>query len=149
MSQPPVAGSNPPPPSLELSESGMDRMLGTELVAASGEEVILRLRIRPQHLQPHGIVHGGVWASLAETAAALGATLNSSRQVVGLENHTSFLRPVQEGEVLVIAHPIYPGRTTQLWEVAIGIPDQDSGLLARPAANARVRLFVLPDETAT
>jgi hypothetical protein len=33
--------------------------------------------------------------------------------------------------------------------VAIGIPDQDSGLLARPAANARVRLFVLPDETAT
>jgi uncharacterized protein (TIGR00369 family) len=144
-----VVGSNPSPPALELSESGLDRALGTELVAASGDEVILRLRIRPQHLQPHGIVHGGVWASLAETAASLGATLNSSRQVVGMENHTSFLRPVREGEVLVVAHPIHPGRTTQLWEVAIGIPDPETGLLTRPAANAKVRLFVLPDVATT
>jgi uncharacterized protein (TIGR00369 family) len=75
--------------------------------------------------------------------------LNSSQQVVGLENHTSFLRPVREGEVLVIAHPVHPGRTTQLWEVAIGVPDKDTGLLTRPAATTKVRLFVLPDATAT
>jgi uncharacterized protein (TIGR00369 family) len=148
LSQTSGAATNPPP-ALDLSESGLDRALGTELVTASAEEVTLRLRIGSQHLQPHGIVHGGVWASLAETAAAIGATLNSSRHVVGLENHTSFLNPVREGEVLVVAHPIHPGRSTQLWEVVIGVPDRGTGLLTRPAASARVRLFVLPDAAGT
>ncbi|HUY55964.1 MAG TPA: hypothetical protein VMV23_12520 [Candidatus Nanopelagicaceae bacterium] len=40
---------------------GWDGEMGTEIVAASGQQVVLKLRIGPQHLQPYGIVHGGVW----------------------------------------------------------------------------------------
>lgn len=94
---------------------GWDGELGTEIVAASGQQVVLKLRIGPRHLQPYGIVHGGVWAALAETAASIGASLNSSKQVVGIENHTSFLRAIAEGEVTVTADPIHPGRSTQVW----------------------------------
>lgn len=121
---------------------GWDGHMGTEIVSASGQEVVLRLRIGPQHLQPYGIVHGGVWAALAETAASIGASLNRSWQVVGLENHTSFLRAIGAGEVTVTARPIHPGRSTQVWDVVISDPGH--GELG-PVARSTVRLYVLPD----
>ncbi|MHB1527065.1 MAG: PaaI family thioesterase [Candidatus Dormibacteria bacterium] len=118
--------------------------MGTEIVSASGQMVILKLRIAPHHLQPHGIVHGGVWAALAETAASIGARLNSSRRVVGMDNHTNFLRAIGEGEVMVIASPIHPGRTTQVWNVVISDQPPDAAA-TRPVACSTVRLYVLPD----
>ncbi len=121
---------------------GFDGELGTEIVAASGQQVVLKLRIGPRHLQPYGIVHGGVWAALAETAASIGASLNTSKQVAGIENHTSFLRAISDGEVTVTADPIHPGRSTQVWNVVIS--DQASGVPS-PVARSTVRLYVLPD----
>jgi len=81
-------------------------------------------------------------AALAETAASIGASLNSSKPVVGIENHTSFLRAIAEGEVMVTADPIHPGRSTQVWNVII--TDLAPGSPG-PVARSTVRLYVLPD----
>ena len=49
--------------------------------------------------QPYGILHGGVSALLAESAASLGASLAAGpdRQVVGIEINASHLRSLRDG----------------------------------------------------
>lgn len=98
-----------------------DDVLGTVHETVSGDEVVLGLEVRPDHHQPFGIVHGGVWCSLVETAASIGAATwwGDRGQVVGVANHTDFLRAVREGAVEARATPIHRGRTQQLWLVEI------------------------------
>jgi 1,4-dihydroxy-2-naphthoyl-CoA hydrolase len=133
-----------PPLAATGLDSGFDGHLGTEIVAASPQEVRLRLVLGPQHRQPYGVVHGGVWAALAETAASIGAALNSRRPVVGLENHTSFLRAIRDGAVLITARPVHPGRTSQVWEVTVAEEADAEGGGRRPVSRSVVRLHVLP-----
>ncbi len=105
--------STPPP------YDGFDRVLGLELVDATGDRVLGRLPVQPHLHQPYGIVHGGVWCSVVETAASVGGALwfGARGQVVGVSNHTNFLRAVREGIVEVEALPVHRGRTQQLWQV--------------------------------
>jgi uncharacterized protein (TIGR00369 family) len=117
--------------------SGFDDAVGTHILEASGDRVVAELRVRPEHHQPSGIVHGGVHATLVETTASVGASLwlGEGRYAMGISNHTDFLRPVREGTLRVVAEPIQRGRTMQLWQVSI--TDQQQ----RPIAAGRVRLF--------
>jgi uncharacterized protein (TIGR00369 family) len=96
-------------------------LLGMEIESLALDEVVASLDLDPErHMQPYGIVHGGVYASLAETVASIGAALNAAgqgRQAVGLENHTSFIRAVREGTIRAVARPLHQGRTVALWEV--------------------------------
>ena len=60
--------------------------------------------------------------------------------MVGLENHTSFVRAVREGKVTIRATPVTRGRRTQLWE-AVARDEQ-----GRIVSTGRVRLLCLdPD----
>lgn len=124
-------------------EAGFDGTLGTQIVSATAAEVVLTLAIGPHHLQPYGLVHGGVWASLAETAASIGAGLSTGGPVVGLDNHTSFLRAIGDGAVRAVARPIHPGRSTQVWEVVISEIEDSNEAGSRPVAQSLVRLYVL------
>lgn len=117
--------------------------LGIVVVSATRDEVSATVEVRPTHRQPHGIVHGGVYAGIIETLASVGAALDamaSGKNVVGLENHTSFVRAVREGTLHAAATPITRGRRTQLWEVVIRNDER------AVVATGRVRLLVLdPD----
>lgn len=75
-----------------------------------------------RHHQPFGIVHGGIWSAVIETAASLGAwhaVRERGLNVVGVSNHTDFLRSSVRGRVRFAAAPVHQGRTSQLWEVEI------------------------------
>ncbi len=115
----------PEPPgdglSAALEPSGWDRQAGFRLVRAGREMVVLQWRVTDRHRQPFGIVHGGVHCSAIETACSIGAQLAAppGTVVVGVENHTSFLRPVREGELTATATPVHTGRRAQLWECNI------------------------------
>lgn len=117
------------------------------VVRASVDEVVVEWEVKPNHHQPAGIVHGGVYCSAIETACSLGATLSARSRdaemgAVGLENHTSFIRAVRSGKLTAIATPITRGRRTQVWEAEIRDAD------GRLAATGRVRLLcVRPDAT--
>jgi 1,4-dihydroxy-2-naphthoyl-CoA hydrolase len=103
---------------------GFDRVLGLELVEASGDRVAARLPVQPHLHQPYGIVHGGVWCSVVESAASVGGALwfGDRGHVVGVSNHTNFLRAVRGGVVDVEALPVHRGRTQQLWQVTVVDP---------------------------
>jgi uncharacterized protein (TIGR00369 family) len=85
----------------------------------------------PEHHQPWGLVHGGVYTSAIETAASVGASTAAAEQglvAVGVNNNTNFLRSKVSGRVRVRADAIQQGRTAQLWEVRI--VDDDDRLVA-------------------
>src|SRR5690349_23166742 len=76
----------------------------------------------PEHHQPWGLVHGGVYTTAIESAASVGASTaaqESGLVAVGVNNNTNFLRSMTDGRVTVDAQAIQQGRTQQLWEVRI------------------------------
>jgi uncharacterized protein (TIGR00369 family) len=118
---------------------------GIHVVEATRDQVIAEIAIAPHHRQPHGIVHGGVYATIVETLASVGAAIDAAshgKTVVGLENSTSFIRAVREGVLRAVAKPLTRGRRSQAWEVTI--VDAAGALVA----TGRVRLLVLEPEAA-
>jgi acyl-coenzyme A thioesterase PaaI-like protein len=82
-------------PTLNENPGGWNRAMGVHFVRARPDEVVGQWTVGPEHRQPYGIVHGGVYAGIVETLCSVGAALDAMAyglSVVGIENHTSFLR---------------------------------------------------------
>ena len=120
-------------------------LLGFETLERTPELVRGRVRVEDKHKQPLGLVHGGIYAALAEsltsdaTAFAVGP---DGFLAQGMSNDTSFLRPVLGGTIEATARRRHRGRTTWVWEVDF---TDDEGRLC---AIARVTVAVrpMPDE---
>jgi 1,4-dihydroxy-2-naphthoyl-CoA hydrolase len=128
--------TTPAPPDDSELERGFIKLVGLRIEQASGDRVVLTCPVTPDLHQPFGLVHGGVYATLAETAASVGGSLwfGDRGKVVGVSNHTDFLRAVRRGELRAEATPLSRGRTTQLWQVEVA--DEQGRLIA----HAKVRL---------
>ena len=115
----------------DYAYDGFDKHIGLSITSATPDEVTARLEVRPELLQPYGLLHGGVLCSVVETVGSVaGATWFGERgQVVGTSNHTNFLRAVREGVLTARATPIHRGRTQQLW--TIDITDEQDRLVAK------------------
>ena len=128
--------TTPAPPDDSELQRGFLKLVGLRIEQTSGDRVVLTCPVTPDLHQPFGLVHGGVYATLAETAASVGGSLwfGDQGKVVGVSNHTDFLRAVRRGELRAEATPLARGRTTQLWQVEI--VDEQGRLIA----HAKVRL---------
>lgn len=119
---------------------GYNNAMGLRFVAASPNRFVAELEIDERHLQPYGLVHGGVYAGMIESLCSTGAALsvwNEGQSTVGLENTTAFLRAVRSGTLRGTARPLARGRRSHVWEAEIK-DDRD-----RLVASGRVRLMVL------
>lgn len=108
-------------PEVEPDES-LDRTLG--LVGYERESEALargRMPVTDAIKQPFGIVHGGAFASLAEsvTSRATYETVRPESIAMGQSNQTTFLRPVSDGVIEAVATARHRGRTTWVWDVEI------------------------------
>jgi uncharacterized protein (TIGR00369 family) len=102
--------------------TGWAKEMGIVVVTSGVEEVRVELEVGARHRQPFGLVHGGVYCGLIETACSLGASLvaHARQQVaVGLENSTSFLKATRSGLLRATAVPLTRGRATQVWQTTI------------------------------
>jgi uncharacterized protein (TIGR00369 family) len=119
---------------------GYNKAMGLTFVSASPDEFVAELEIGEHHLQPYGLVHGGVLAGMIESLCSTGAALNvfaEGKNTVGLENSTSFLRAVRSGKLRCTARPLVRGRRSHVWEAQVH--DDDGRLVA----SGRVRMLVL------
>jgi 1,4-dihydroxy-2-naphthoyl-CoA hydrolase len=115
--------------------------LGAKIDSISAERATLTMPVTPALHQPNGIVHGGIYCTIVETLASLGAAvwLGDRGHVVGVANHTDFLRATRTGTLYAVSTPIHRGRTQQLWLVEI--TDAEAGTNgARLVARGEVRL---------
>jgi 1,4-dihydroxy-2-naphthoyl-CoA hydrolase len=119
------------PAEVPFTLPGFDTFLGIQYVVTSGDRVVARWSVKPELLQPYGIVHGGVHCAVIEGAASVGAALwfGERGRVVGVSNQTDFLRAVTSGELTATATPIHRGRLQQVWEVRV--EDEAARLVAR------------------
>jgi 1,4-dihydroxy-2-naphthoyl-CoA hydrolase len=111
--------------------AGLEQELGLRYEQISGDRVVIHWDITPRQHQPFGIVHGGVYCSVVESAASIGAQqwLGSRGRVVGVSNATDFLRAATDGQMTATATPVHQGRSQQLWQVEIR--DEQQRLVAR------------------
>src|SRR5690242_7678025 len=101
---------------------GLDRTLGFVYDEIGPDRMVVTWTVDERHLQPYGLVHGGVYCSVIESTASIGGALwyGDRGQVVGVNNNTNFLRSARAGDTLTAtATPLHRGRLQQLWRVEI------------------------------
>lgn len=134
------------PPGLELAvalDASFDAVYGLEVVADELPDGPLRARVRVREELTRaqtGVLHGGVLCALAEALASRGTVLavaTDGRAAMGLQNDTSFLRPVVGGHVHAEARPEHRGRTTWVW--AVEMRDDEGRLCATSRVTIAVR----------
>jgi 1,4-dihydroxy-2-naphthoyl-CoA hydrolase len=111
-------------------EDCFDALYGLDVLHLDASEVRAQVPVRDGIKQPMGLVHGGVYASMAESMTSWGTAQGAPEgsTVMGLSNQTSFLRPITAGTIHAAARIRHRGRTTCVWEVEI--TDDDERLCA-------------------
>jgi uncharacterized protein (TIGR00369 family) len=128
-------------PPISYQPQGFNETIGLESVQIDGEEMRGTCPVTDALKQPMGLVHGGVFASIAETLASFGTFVfvyEDGNAASGMSNNTTFMRPILEGTIHAVARPRHRGRTTWVWDVEMS-DDQD-----RVCALSRVTIAVRP-----
>jgi 1,4-dihydroxy-2-naphthoyl-CoA hydrolase len=118
----------------------LDTTLGFEDYEFDGEaRATATLPITDAVRQPFGIVHGGAYASLAESlcSRATYEAVGPQNIALGQSNDTKFLRPATEGRVSAVASARHRGRTSWIWDVEMS--DERGRLLALTRMTIAVR----------
>ena len=122
-------------------QDSFNGLVGFELIDADEHRATGSVAVRDQLLQPWGLVHGGVFATIAETLASWATAITvipAGDAAMGLANNTSFLRPIKDGTIHAVAVRRHRGRTTWVWDVDCS---DDQGRLC---ATSRVTIAVRP-----
>jgi uncharacterized protein (TIGR00369 family) len=123
------------------------RALGLRFTQVTPRRVVAYLEAGPQHHQPYGVLHGGVYASIVEAVASYGAgnaaLASGQRGVLGVSNTTDFYRSHSTGELMCVGTPVHEGRSAHVWQVEI-TRSSDGKLVAR----GQVRFHVLQETPA-
>jgi uncharacterized protein (TIGR00369 family) len=100
--------------------SAIDDFVGLRITSVEDAEVRASFDMRPELTGLVSIIHGGVYAAIAESMAGV-ATMTAVAPLgmgtAGMSNAASFLRPISEGHVEVVARRRHRGRTTWIWDV--------------------------------
>jgi uncharacterized protein (TIGR00369 family) len=136
------------PPVDLTSASAFVAAMKFEVTEATGSRVTGHVDVGPDQHTPWGVVHGGLYSSVVESAASIGAStavVELGQFSVGVNNNTDFIRAMTEGRLDVVAEPIQQGRTQQLWQVLLTRAD-DGKLVAR--GQVRLQNVQLPKDPA-
>src|SRR5260370_36019815 len=97
---------------LKLKESHATEMLGFALDGVHSGRAVLRLDVRRRHKQLHGVVHGGILAAMADTAAAIASytVLPKGAELATVQLSINYLEPVPRGRVRAEARVLRVGR---------------------------------------
>ena len=121
-------------------ERSFDALYGLQVLHVDEERVRAQVPVRDEIKQPMGLVHGGVFASIAESitsTATFLAVLPEGKSAQGMSNQTNFLRPITEGTVHAEGRRRHRGRSSWVWEV--DITDDDGRLCALVRMTIAVR----------
>lgn len=115
------------------------RLLGIELDQIDAGVATLGLEIRPEHKQNHGVVHGGVIASLIDSATAFAiiSLLPPDEHATTVDLTVSYLRPLTKGRAKAVARVVRSGK--RLIVVSAELFD-DAGTLAATALSTYIKI---------
>ncbi|QLB20874.1 esterase [Vespertiliibacter pulmonis] len=123
----------------QLCQSSAISHLGIEFTAQGTNWLEATVPVDQRTIQPFGLLHGGISATLAETLASAASLLccEEHQFPVGTELNISHLKAVKQGKALGRVLPLHLGKDNQVWEVKI--QDENDRLCA--VARLTVRLL--------
>jgi 1,4-dihydroxy-2-naphthoyl-CoA hydrolase len=101
---------------------GAAALFGIRVIAVHGDGVDAVMAVEAHHLQPFGLLHGGVSVVLSETLGSLCSTMamEPGQVAVGIEINANHLAAVRAGEtVTATCRALHVGRATQVWQTEI------------------------------
>jgi uncharacterized protein (TIGR00369 family) len=133
-----IAGEIPPPPIATL--------LGFELVEVQDGRAVFAVEPGDQHYNPIGVVHGGLAATLIDSATgcAVHTTLPAGTGYTTTDVQVRFVRPITRdtGRIECVGEVVHRGRTLATAEARVIAGDR---LLAHGTAS----LLILPPDART
>ncbi len=96
--------------------------IGIRFKKFEGSHIFAEIQITNNHLQPDGVVHGGVYISMAETVAGAASTLlvrDEGKIALGVSVNSHHLASVTEGLITAEGQLIYKGPLKHIWDVRI------------------------------
>lgn len=100
---------------VSIPKSSFLAQLGTEIVSQTGRQVVIRQKIDNRHLRSRGIAHGGVIATLLDSAMGIAVSneVPPNTFPVTAQLDVKFVRPAWDGELLVATGEVcHKGRQT-------------------------------------
>ena len=114
--------------------AGAAGLFGIRITALLPDAIRAEMPVEAQHLQPFGLLHGGVSVVLAETLGSLAAILSlpEEQRAVGIEINASHLAAVLPGQTVTAeCRPFHTGRRTQVWQTEIRRADGKLACVSR------------------
>ena len=113
-----------------VNNSPFPQHLGMQLAAIQLDAATVTLDIQHCHMQPFGMVHGGVLSTLIDTATfwAVFLRLPEDAGLVNIDLKLNYLRPAATGHLTAEGRCIRAGSSISYAEAAV--KDADGGLLA-------------------
>lgn len=113
-------------------------LLSIDLMALGWGESRLEIVVQEKHLQPFGIVHGGVFASLLDAAAfwAAYSQVPGDEGMTTVEMKINYLAPASAGRMIAKGRGIRTGKTLCLADASIY--NEEGTLLAHGTATMMI-----------
>ncbi|WBX74416.1 PaaI family thioesterase [Tenacibaculum pacificus] len=108
-----------------LNSYNKDTLMETlkiEFIDVGTDFITAKMPVNSRVHQPHGILHGGATAALAETVGSCASAFflkDNSKIIKGIELSINHIKSKKNGTIFATAKAIHQGRTTHLWEVKI------------------------------
>lgn len=117
-----------------FNSGNVNGLLGIHVTEVGPDYVLGEMPVDERHVQPFGIVHGGVSVVLAETLGSLASIMacDPGFRAVGLEVNANHLRPVEKGgRVFGRCTPVRVGRSVHVWNIELRRADGELSCVAR------------------
>lgn len=117
---------------LSRREDSLDGYLGIELAEINEKSVVLTMPVTGKIHQAGGVVHGGIYLVLAESAAGVHAAYLADLEEhfpVGIENSASHVGSASDGHLRATASLVRRSRSFTVHEVKIE-HEESGGLLS-------------------
>lgn len=124
----------------EYSEFPLRTFLDFTIDDGIGGEAVAALDVSDRHLNPNGVVHGGVVFTLVDTAMgrATMSVLEEGRICASIEVAVRYLRPITDGRLVATASVLRAGRRIVHLEGRVTVDGDD-----RPVAVVQASFAVL------
>ena len=105
-----------------LGKNSMGGHLGMQFTELGDDYLKATMPVDHRTHQPHGLLHGGASAALAETLGSVASAMVIDMEkfiCVGIEINANHVRGVRSGTVTGTCTPIHIGSSTHVWDIRI------------------------------
>lgn len=113
-----------------LHDLPFTKMIGMKLVDLRPNEAVIKIEMRDELRQPHGLLHGGVTATLIDTAMAFAVItrLAPDEKASTIDLTVHFLRPHTEGTFTCTAKVVRAGK--RIFTLSADVVNENDKLIA-------------------